>query len=133
MRRRGFTLLELMVVVALLVILAALGMSGMQGYTEDAQRRKCISNLRLIHTARESYFFMNPTATSLPEENGTAGLLEFARLGYFRCKVSSAAATDIPVCPCNGNYVWVFPRTQLATVPTCTRSGDLGHELKLWE
>lgn len=53
--RQAFTILELLVAVAIIAILAALLVSVFGGAGENAHRAKCVSNLRAIHTAVTRY------------------------------------------------------------------------------
>jgi len=52
-RTSGFTLLELLVVIAMIGILAALVLASMQDAREEALRSKVLTELRNVHTAME--------------------------------------------------------------------------------
>ena len=54
-RRRAFTLLELLVSIAIIAILAALLINIFSQGGESAHRAACVSNLRAIHTAVNRY------------------------------------------------------------------------------
>ncbi len=64
--QRGFTLIEMMVVVAIIAILAALLIPNFSRARAQAQTATCISNLKTIGTALELYYTDHqyyPTAT----------------------------------------------------------------------
>ena len=54
--RRGFTLVELLVVIAVIAILLALLMPALSRGTSVAQRMKCVSNLRQLGIAAQMYW-----------------------------------------------------------------------------
>lgn len=66
-RQRGFTLIEMMVVVSIIAILAALLIPNFSRARAQAQSATCISNLKTIGTALELYYTDHqyyPTATT---------------------------------------------------------------------
>jgi prepilin-type N-terminal cleavage/methylation domain-containing protein/prepilin-type processing-associated H-X9-DG protein len=56
LRGRGFTLVELLVVVAVIAVLAALLLPGLANGKRAAQSAKCMSNLRQLGLAAQMYF-----------------------------------------------------------------------------
>jgi prepilin-type processing-associated H-X9-DG protein len=54
-RRRAFTLVELLVVLGILMVLAGLTMSGLSGARKSAQSAMCLSNLRQLAVAAADY------------------------------------------------------------------------------
>ena len=52
---KGFTLIELMVVVAIIAILAAIAIPAIFRYRIDANRAKCVGNMKQIQNAVEGY------------------------------------------------------------------------------
>ena len=48
---KGFTLVELIVVITILAILATIGFLSLQGYTQDAKETKTVANLRTVSSA----------------------------------------------------------------------------------
>lgn len=53
MKKRGFTLVEIMIVVAIIALLTAIAIPAFLQYRRDARRGLCINNLRLIDHAKE--------------------------------------------------------------------------------
>ncbi len=56
MNRRGFTLIEMMIVVAIIAILIGIALPNMLGSRRTANEKAALGNLRTIATAMETYF-----------------------------------------------------------------------------
>ena len=55
MRHRGFTLIELMIVVAIIAIIAAIAIPSLLSARKSANEASCISSLRTLTTVNEQY------------------------------------------------------------------------------
>ena len=80
--KKGFTLVELMVVVVILGILVAIAVPIYNSITGDAERRACHANLRTIDGAKTQFaastgltwpndFFQGGTLPTCPDATGT--------------------------------------------------------------
>lgn len=87
--KRGFTLVEIMVVVVVIGLLAAMAIPSFSRVRETSQAKTCINNLRQIASAKERYFFQNGG-----EETVALATLIGAD-GYIKAA---------PICPAGGEY-----------------------------
>ncbi|MEN6356601.1 MAG: prepilin-type N-terminal cleavage/methylation domain-containing protein [Armatimonadota bacterium] len=58
-RRRGFTLIEIMIVVLIIGILLAIAIPNFMRARETSRAKSCCANLRQIETAKEQYAMDN--------------------------------------------------------------------------
>lgn len=101
--RRGFTLVEIMIVVAIIGLLASIAIPNFLKAQRDAQRRGCVSNLRAIEGAKATWALEQKIGTgAVPADTDLFGAASYIR--------------DKPSCPASGSY-------ELKAVdarPTCT-------------
>jgi len=71
--QKGFTLIELMIVIAILGILMAIAIPAYQDYTIRAKVSECVNNLAPLKTGVSEYVLSNGTFPSAIASFGTAG------------------------------------------------------------
>ncbi len=107
LRARGFTLVELLVVIAIIGILAALLSPGLASTKKQAQRTKCLSNIKQIDSAVQMYASdsgdMLPTAPNTDDgKTGTNSFqIYYKQLvkGYASLQGPSSAQDKLFDCP----------------------------------
>jgi len=111
-KRAGFTLVEIMIVVAIIGLLASVAIPNFVKAREKAQATACISNLQNLEGA------INMWALQNKKGSGDAVTMDDIKNGGF---IKLDASGNIPGCPGNGTY----SVTTVDANPTCSVAGHV--------
>ena len=104
-KKQGFTLVEIMIVVAIIGLLAAIAIPNFVRARTQSQKNACINNLRQIDSAVQTWALENKKATS-----ATVGYSDIK--GYLKNAV---------ICPAGGTaFSDSYAVTDVQTKPTCS-------------
>jgi prepilin-type N-terminal cleavage/methylation domain-containing protein len=110
-RRSAFTLVEIMIVVAIIGLLAAIAIPNFIKAREASQKNACIANLKQIDGAKNTWALEQKKVNSdLPVDTDLFGTTLYIR--------------EKPVCPANGAYTLGV----VSDKPLCAFS-TIGHTL----
>ena len=125
MDKKGFTLTELMITVAIIGILAAIAIPMYSGYTQRARRADAFSALQTIALTEEKYFAEHGTYISLANLTTSFGLVLSGEADW---------DYDLPTQTTTNFVVRASPRTARATsssasnrYPCMTAAGVQGY------
>jgi prepilin-type N-terminal cleavage/methylation domain-containing protein len=107
-RKSGFTLVEIMIVVAIIGLLAAIAIPNFIKARTTSQMNACINNLRQIDGAVQQW--------ALENKKGPAATVDFTDIsGYLKNAVT---------CPAGGTtFADSYDVTDVQSKPTCTKVG----------
>ena len=108
---KGFTLVEIMIVVAIIAILAAVAIPNFVKYRKTSQASACIANLKQIQSAKEQWMMSHTTVPA-----------DLSAIAGDKDKLLKT----MPACPAGGTYTIgaddVDPTCSLGKVDTDDQS-----------
>ena len=104
MKKSGFTLVEIMIVVAIIGLLAAIAIPSFVRARTTSQTNACINNLRQMDGGKDQWAIENNKV-----DTDTVALTD----------IDDYIKGGTPDCPANGSYTV----TTVANDPTCSISG----------
>ena len=112
----GFTLVEIMIVVAIIGMMAAIAVPNYVKARDNSQQRACINNLRQIDGAAQTW--------ALESRHTSSDSYSFSDISPY---IKLDSSSNLPACPGGGTYSY---GSAVSSPPTCSLStANASHKL----
>jgi prepilin-type N-terminal cleavage/methylation domain-containing protein len=111
-KKQGFTLVEIMIVVAIIGLLAAIAIPNFVKARTTSQQNACINNLRLVDAAKQQWALeQRKQTTDTPASSGTD----------LQPYLGRGANGELPSCPVDpqNSFSTSYTVNNVGTSPTC--------------
>jgi len=92
--QRGFTIMELMIVIVIIGVLSVIGVPAYKGYTDRAKKAACDAQIKTVKTAVGMYY---------ADEGSYPGTLDATLLGVYIDNIE-----DLIKCPADSGTTYTY-------------------------
>ncbi len=121
LNKKGFTLVELMIVVVILGILVAIAVPIYSASRANAEKKTCFANMRMIVGACAQYYMEHENYGGLIPDTGVRNLSTDTLPDEF---INKFDAEGVPHCPSGGVYTIEHGQSESAVKITCIANSE---------